>query len=89
MLWKGDQSPRVVFSGRHMDNVRKETHVVSVMTDLHKKTCAMVKDEKDDLPSPNSKAKTDEGGEKTSKTGREECSTDTKEHNSVPLQKLS
>ena len=45
MLWKGDQSPRVkrkesllrrkwesVFSERHMDNVPKETHVVSVMT---------------------------------------------------------
>ena len=45
MLCKGDQSPRVkkhkkpalrgkwesVFSGRHMDNVPQETHVVSVM----------------------------------------------------------
>ena len=47
MLWKEDQSPRVkkerkpaergewesVFSGRHMDNVPKETHAVAVMTD--------------------------------------------------------
>ena len=46
MLWKEVQSPRVrkktkpmlrekcgsVFSGRHMDNVPKETPVVSVMT---------------------------------------------------------
>ena len=46
MLWKEGQSPRVkrerkpslrgkwesVFSGRHMDNVPEETHVVSVMT---------------------------------------------------------
>ena len=46
MLWKGDHSPRVqkdrkptlrgkwesVFSGRHMDNVPKQTHAVSVMT---------------------------------------------------------
>ena len=46
MLWNEDQLPRVkkerklalrakwesVFSGRHMDNVPKETHVVSVMT---------------------------------------------------------
>ena len=46
MLWKEDQSPRVkkerkptlrgkcdsVFSGRHMDNVPKDTHVASVMT---------------------------------------------------------
>ena len=31
-----------------MDNVQKETHVVSVMTDLHKETCAVVTDEKDD-----------------------------------------
>ena len=47
MLWNEDQSPRVkkerkrslrgkwesVFSWRHMDNVQKKTHVVSVMTD--------------------------------------------------------
>ena len=45
-MWKEDQSPRVkkerkptlrgkwesVFSGRHIDNVPKETHAVSVMT---------------------------------------------------------
>ena len=62
MLWKGDQSPRVtretkhtlrgkwesVFSGRHMNNVQKETYVVSVMTDKHKETCAVVTDKKDD-----------------------------------------
>ena len=46
MLWNDDQLPRVkketkptlkgkwesVFSGKHMDNVPKETHLVSVMT---------------------------------------------------------
>ena len=32
-----------------MDNVRKETHVVSVMTTLHKETCAVVTGKKDDL----------------------------------------
>ena len=46
MLWKEDQLPRVkketkptlrgkwdsVFSGQHTDNVRKETHEVSVTT---------------------------------------------------------
>ena len=31
-----------------MDNVQKETHVVSVMTDLNKETCTVVKDEEDD-----------------------------------------
>ena len=38
----------IVFGGRHMDNVQKETHAVSVMTDKHKETCAVVRDEKDD-----------------------------------------
>ena len=32
------------------DNVRKETHVVSVMTDWRNETCAVVRDEKDDRP---------------------------------------
>ena len=35
-----------------MDNVQKETHVVSVMTNLHKETCAMVRGKKDDRPLP-------------------------------------
>ena len=62
MLSKGEQSPRVkkewkpalrgkwesVFSGRHMDNVPKETHVVSVMTSLLLETEGMVRGEKDD-----------------------------------------
>ena len=62
MLWKGDQSPRVkkerkhtlrgkcesVFSGTHMDNVPKETHVVSVMTSKPLETVAKIRDEKDD-----------------------------------------
>ena len=62
MLWNGDQSPRVkkerkptlrgkwesVFSGRHMDNVPKETHVVSVMTSKTLDTEAKARDEKDD-----------------------------------------
>ena len=29
------------------DNVEKEAHVVSVMTDKHKETCAVVRNEKD------------------------------------------
>ena len=50
-----------------MDNVRKEAHVVSVMTNKFKETRAEVRDEKDDrLPAPNSKAKTDEVREKSS-----------------------
>ena len=53
-LCKEEQSPRIkkegksVFSGRHMDSVQKETHVVSVMTDWYKETCTVVRDEKDD-----------------------------------------
>ena len=35
-----------------MDNVRKETHVVSVMTDYPLETVAVVRDEKDDCPLP-------------------------------------
>ena len=35
-------------SERHMDNVRKDTHAVSVMTNKHKETCTVVRDEKDD-----------------------------------------
>ena len=55
-----------------------ETHVVSVMTNLHKETCAVVRDKKGRSfsPAPNSKANTDEGREKSSRTGREESSSD-------------
>ena len=35
---KKDHVERRVVSGKHMDNVPKETHVVSVMTDWHKET---------------------------------------------------
>ena len=47
-----------------MDTVPKETLVVSVMTDRHKETCAVVRDEQDDrlLVHTNSKAKTDSQG---------------------------
>ena len=55
-----------VFSGKHLDSVRKETHEVSVMTNQYKETLTVVRDEKDDrlLPHQKSKAKTDEGREK-------------------------
>ena len=45
-----------------MDNVQRESRVVSVMTNLHKETCAVVRDRKgrSSSPAPNSKAKTDE-----------------------------
>ena len=68
MLCKRDQPPRVqkerkpewrrkwesVFSGEHMDNVPKETHVVSVMAHKPLETRAVVRDEKGDrlLPHP-------------------------------------
>ena len=31
-----------------MDNAQRETHVVSVMTDVYKETCTVVRDEEDD-----------------------------------------
>ena len=71
MLWKEDQSPRVekerkpvlrgkwesVSSGKHMDSVPEETHVVSVMTQWPLAAVALVRDEKDDrlLPHPSRK----------------------------------
>ena len=53
-----------------MDKVRKDTRVVSVMTDQHEETCAMARDEKGRSSSPalHSKAKqTDGEGQKSSK----------------------
>ena len=38
-----------------MDNVQKETHVVSVVTIQHKETCTIVRDEKDDRLLPHHK----------------------------------
>ena len=69
-----------VLSGRHMDNVPKETDVVSVMTNKYKETCTVVRDEKErpSSPAPNSKVKNGEGREKSSKTtgNREKSSLD-------------
>ena len=62
MLCKEDQSPRVnkereptlrgrwesVFSGRHRDNVPKETHAVSVITQMPLATVPVIRDQKDD-----------------------------------------
>ena len=59
-----------VFGARHMDKIRKDTRVVSVMTDQHKETCANAKDEKGRSSSPalHSKAEqTDGEGQKSSK----------------------
>ena len=58
-LWKEEQPSRVKKGKKfcperkvgecfQWDNVQKETHVVSVMTDLYKETCTVVRDEKDD-----------------------------------------
>ena len=78
---KGDQSPRVnkerkpalrgkwksVFSGKHMDNVPKETRVVSVMTSKPLETVAKIRDEKDERLLLHLKAKQTEGeGQKSS-----------------------
>ena len=68
-----------------MDNVQKETHVVSVMTDQYKESCTVVRERKgrSSSPAPNLKAKTDEWREKSSKTSRnkEESSSDKRSEN--------
>ena len=71
-----------------MDNVPKETLVVSVTTDGH--LCGGQRRKgRSSSPAPNSKANTDGEGEKSSKeSGRDESSSDKKEQKSVPLQKL-
>ena len=65
---------------------KKETHVVSVLTDFYKETCTELRDE----PAPNSKAKTDGEEEKTLKRIRQQRRKlfRQKEQNSVPIQKI-
>ena len=80
MLWKGDQSPRVkkereptlrgkregVFSGRDMDNVPKETHVVSFMTPSPVETRAKGQRRKGRSSSPASHSKQNPHKQETS-----------------------
>ena len=104
-MWKVEQSLKVkkerkptlkrkwesVFSGTHMDNVHKETHVVSVMTDLYKEACTVVRDEKDDrlLPHQIRRPRLTKG-EKILKNIKQQRGKlfRQKERNSVPIQKL-
>ena len=60
--------------GRHMGNIQKETHVVSVMTDWYKETCTVVRDEKDDrlLPHQIRRPRLTEGGGKSLKNIRQQ-----------------
>ena len=52
-----------------MDSVPEETHGVSVMTDWYKKSCTVVRDEKDDRLLPHQiRREREEGGEKSSNT---------------------
>ena len=94
MLWKEEQSPRVesVFSGGHMDNVRKETHVVSVMTQRPLETAALVRDEMDDrlLAHPIRRQRLtarDKYPQRNQATKRNTLQTK-KELNSMPVQNL-
>ena len=68
-----------------MDNVRKETHVVSVMN-KPRETVAEVRDEKDksSSPAPNSKAKTDGEGEKTQKNQAPEMKSSSDKRSKIP-----
>ena len=99
MLWKrsshqesnGKESLREsVFSGRHMDNVQEESHVVSVMTHKYKETCTVVRDEKDDrlLPHQIRRPRLTKGA-KIAKNIRQQRGKlfRQKERNSVRLQK--
>ena len=69
------------FIGRQIDTVRKETRVVSVMTDKYKETCTVDRDEKGDRLLPH------EGGEKSTNASgnRDESSFGPRERHSVPL----
>ena len=62
-----EENGESVFSGRQMDNVLKETHVVSVMTELFKESCTVVRDEKDDRLLPHQIRRPRLTGEKSSK----------------------
>ena len=80
-----------VFGGKDMDNVRKETHVVSVMTDWYKETCTVVRDEKNDRPLPHQIRRPRlTAREKILKNIRQQRWKlfRKEERNSVPLQKL-
>ena len=62
-----------------MDNIQKDTHGVSVMTDLYKGTCTVVEDDKDDrlLPHQIRRTRLTKGGGKSSKhQATEESSSD-------------
>ena len=56
-----EESGRVFFSGRHVDNVPKEIHAVSVMTTIASDNSGSGQRRKvrSSSPAPNSKAKTD------------------------------
>ena len=81
-----------VFSGRHMDNGQKETHVVSVMTKKCEETCTMVLDEKDDCLLPHqvrrpSLTKEEKNPQKHQATERGKLFRH-KERNSMPSKKF-
>ena len=78
-----------VFSGRHMNNIQKETHVVSVMTNLHKETCAVVRGKMDDrlLLHLTRRPRLTKGRQMLKNRPRRQL-LDKKKQNSVPLQKL-
>ena len=87
-MWKEEQSRRVrkerkptlrgkwesVFSGRPMDNVQKETHAVSVMTQWPPAAEAKARDKKDDrlLPDQIRRQRTDEGESKILKNAKQQ-----------------
>ena len=57
---KAEQKMRTRNFRRHVGNVPKE---ISVMMNLLKEICAVVRDRRSSSPAPNSKAKTDGGGQ--------------------------
>ena len=80
-----------VFSGRHMDDVPKETHEVSVITSKPLETVAKVTDEKGDrlLPHPVRRRKqTDGEGQKPSQGSGNSQVNSRQEWNSMPIQIL-
>ena len=74
-----------------MDKVQKETHVVSVMTNLYKESCTVVRDENDDrlLPHQIRRPRLTKGRKSSKKIKQQRGKLfRQKERHSVPLHKL-
>ena len=100
MLWNEDQLPRVkketkptlrgkwesVFSGKHMDNVPKETHAVSVVTlwPLEARGKGQRRKERSSSPASHSKSKQTDGEGRKSPQGSGKKQENSRDKNEIP-----